>query len=194
MIAPGAVTAAKLAPGAVSAGTLAPDSVGAAALANNAVDTAALATGAVTRDKIAIGHALLWQTGQTRGDTLGIGGLNAEQVYLEYTWVSRGGPYVILAGLHCVMGVDTNAPAAELLIRIRADGTAATADGTILQEQRTGEAAMAGPVVPVTLTAAYSGTGATPTTHRVKVSAMSAVKFLPFVRILSGWSVMAEWS
>jgi hypothetical protein len=191
-----AVTAAKLAPGAVSGATLAVGAVGARELADDAVDTAALLDGAVTRAKLGIGQTLQSATGQTRTTTLLLTSLNQEGVYLDFTWTSRGGPFFIASGLHCAFAVDVNAPGPELVTRIRLDGTAGTADGTIVQEMTMRDVSTAAGVVaaPVTLTAAYTGTGLAAGTHRIKVSALPTVRFVGLAHIVTGWAIMAEWA
>jgi hypothetical protein len=193
----GVVTAAKLAPNAVAGATLAAGAVGTRELADGGVATGDLADLAVTRAKLGVGQALQWTTGTIRTDTLALPTLGTEGVYLDYTWSSRGGPFIILSGLHCAFGLDGTAPAPEVLTRIRLDGTAGTADGTVVQELTMREVALqagTGAVVPVTLTASYGSAGISAGTHRIKITAMPTVRLVLYVRIVSGWSIMAEWS
>jgi hypothetical protein len=189
----GAVTTAKLAPGAVTGGALAPGSVGAAQIADGTVGSAELAAGAVTKDKIAIGHALWWAGGHVRGDTLAIPAIQ-DTLYLEYTWPSRGGQFIVFSSLHCVYGIDNGVT--EIVTRLRLDGTPGATDGTILQELGIRDATAPSGVViaPATLTTtAWSG-GIAAGTHRIKVSAFPSVRLVGYCRVLSGWSILAEWA
>jgi hypothetical protein len=116
---------------------------------------------------------------------------------LDYTWASRGGAYLILAGLHCAFGLDGAASSPELVVRIRLDGTAGAADGTILQEVVMRDVVLqvgVGAVVPVTLTIAAGSAGSGAGTHRIKITAMPTVRQVLYTHVASGWSQMAEWS
>jgi hypothetical protein len=130
----GAVTAGALGPSAVAGSNLVAGSVGTRELAELGVGTGDLADSAVTLGKIAIGHSLQAYGGQASSSLLDLITLNLERVYLEYTWVSRGGPYFFVAGLHCALGMDAAPPIPQLVSRIRLDGTAATVDGTIIRK------------------------------------------------------------
>jgi hypothetical protein len=193
----GAVTATKLAAGAVSSANLAAGAVGSAQLADGGVATGDLADGAVTLAKIAVGQAMFVQNGAVRTTSLDLAPLGTERVYLDYTWVSRGGPYLIFSSVHCAFGLDGSPSPPELVTRIRLDGTAGVADGTILQELVMRDVALqvgTGAVVPVTLTAMAGSAGSGAGTHRIKVTVLPTVRQVLYTHAVSGISQVVEWS
>jgi hypothetical protein len=195
----GVVTAAKLAPGAVTATALAADSVGATQIINGTVGTAELADGAVTLAKLGVGASIAAITGQQRTSTVACTALNNEQLYLEYTWTSRTGIYVILAGLHVVFGIDANAPASGFAMNVRLDGTAGVAtDGAIQAYQWFQEPAVGSPagtvIVPAALSLGVTGFGQSAGTHRIKVTGIPINRFIAYAHINSGWSTLVEFA
>jgi hypothetical protein len=190
----GAVGTAAIAAGSIGTTQLADGAVATGDLANLAVTTAKLADDAVTREKILLGQTLQSLTGQARTDTVNLSA--GETIYLEYTWQSRGGPYMVLSSLHCAFGLDALPSPPELLTRIRLGGTAGVADGTIIQEMFLRDVATGSgsAVVPATLTCAFSGTAPSAALHRIKVTIGPLVRISLYVHVVSGWSVLAEWA
>jgi len=99
VIAPGAVTAAKLAPGAVGPTALATGSVGAAQILDGSIGTVELADGAVTRAKLAV-NGTLAPPGVFVSNPSGFA-LNTAGVWTNYATLpsltTRGGAVLLLA-------------------------------------------------------------------------------------------------
>jgi hypothetical protein len=194
----GAVTQLKLGDGQVTNRTLAPGAVAAANLIDGQVSTAKLVDLAVTLPKIAVGGGVAGIAGQKRTDTLACPALNNEQLYLEYTWASRGGFYLVLAALHVVFGIDSGAPAAGFACNFRLDGTAGVAtDGTVQAFQWFQEPgpSTAGIVeTPATVTVGVQGYALSAGVHRVKITGVPINRFVGFCHINSGWSYTVEFA
>src|SRR5215470_12627463 len=177
VIAPLAVTTGKLADGAVTAAKIAPGTITGGQLAPNSVDAPQIVPGAVGLAKIQVGASIQAVIQQRRTDTVICTTLNGEYLYLEYTWTSRSGPFLILAGLHVVFGVDANAPSPGVAMQLRLDGTAGVAnDGTVeatMWYQEPSIAPAAGLIFPpAALTIGFAGYALSPGVHRVKITAI----------------------
>ena len=161
------------------------------------VGTAELADGAVTVPKMALGASVQGVAHQERTSTVACSGLNNEQLYLEYTWTSRGGFYVILGGLHVVFGVDSAAPAPGFAMNLRLDGTAGVAtDGAIqayswFQDATTSAGAI---YAPSGLSLGFAGYALSVGVHRVKITGIPINRFVGYAHITSGWSLVVEFA
>jgi hypothetical protein len=192
----GAVTAAKLAAGAVGSSQLAAGSVGSTQLVDGGVATGDLADGAVTVAKIALGASLQGIGYAHRTTTVAVAALNDEQLYLEYTWTSRGGFFLVVAALHVVFGIDASGGA--FVSNLRLDGTAGVATDGAIQDFQWHQGAL-GPtsgsvVVPATLVTGYTGYALAAGTHRIKVTGKSINRFVAYAHIDSGWSCVVEFA
>jgi len=186
----GAVTAAKLGPGAI-----APSSIGALEIADGSVGTAELASPSVTLAKMGLGASIQAMTGQQRTDTLICNALDTERLYLEYTWTSRGGPFLILAGLHVVMGIDSIPPTPGVATHLRLDGTAGVATDVTVQATMWFQepSITSGTVIaPATLTLGFPSFALSPGVHRVKITVIPINKLVGTVHVNSGWSTVVE--
>jgi hypothetical protein len=181
----GAVTTAKLAPG----------SVGSTQLADLGVATGDLADGAVTAAKLGIGSSIFAHGVQRRTDSLVLPGLDQERLYLELTWTTRGGYFLVVGALHLVLGVDQIGGAVATNVRL--DGTAGGIDGTILTMQWFQNPATGGAVIseaPATLSIGYVGALLSAGLHRIKVSAVPINRFVGYCHINSGWVELLEFA
>jgi hypothetical protein len=191
----GAVTTAKLAPGAVTGAQITPGSVGSTQLTDLGVATGDLADGAVTGPKLGIGSSIFAHAVQRRTDSLVLPGLDQERLYLEFTWTTRGGYFLVVGALHLVFGVDQIGGAVATNVRL--DGTAGGIDGTILAMQWFQNPATGGAVIseaPGTLSIGYVGALLPAGLHRIKVSAIPINRFVGYCHINSGWAELLEFA
>jgi hypothetical protein len=194
-IRPAAVTTAKLTDGAVTTAKLAPGSVGSTQLADLGVATGDLADGAVTASKLGIGSSIFAHAVQRRTDSVVLPGLDQERLYLEFTWTTRGGYFLIVGALHLVFGIDQIGTSVGANVRL--DGTAGGIDGTIIMTQwfqnpSTGYAATS--EAPATLSIGYVGALLSAGLHRIKVSAIPVNRFVGYCHINSGWVELLEFA
>jgi hypothetical protein len=193
----GAVTATKLAPGAVTGTALAAGSVGSVQLAEGGVAAADLADGAVTLQKILTGNSIGAVAGAHRQDTVACVSLNDEQLYLEYTWTSRGSHYLVLAALHVTFGIDGQVPPSGFVMNLRLDGTPGVAtDGAIQAYQWFQDPTITAPgaVLPATITLGITGFALSAAVHRIKVTGSPINRFIGYAHINSGWSTLMEFA
>jgi hypothetical protein len=193
----GAVTAAKLGPGAVGGTALAAGSVGSTQIADGGVGTADVADGAVTTPKLGLLSTTPASGRQRRTDSLVLPGVDQERVYLEFTWTTRGGQFLVVGALHIVLGVDSGTPQPGVAVNVRLDGNPGANDGTVVamqwfQEPTTGVAAIA--EAPTTLSFGYGSALLAAGVHRIKVSAIPINRFVGYCHINSGWAELIEFA
>jgi hypothetical protein len=193
-IADGSITASKLS-GAISGSLIADKSIwGDAKIADNSiVGFRQLYPGTVNLQQLGVGAAVAGVGYHRRTDTVVCGGINAETLYLEYTWNSRGGWYLTVNALHVVFGIDTAGGAVASNLRL--DGSPGVANnGGILDFQWHQGATTANTivVVPATLVTGMLSSGLAAGTHRIKVTLVPINRFVAFVHIDSGWGAVIE--
>jgi hypothetical protein len=194
LIRDGAVTAAKLAPGAVGGTALAAGSVGSTQLADGGVGTADLADGAVTTPKLALISTTPASGRQRRTDSLVLPGVDQERIYLEFTWTTRGGQFLLVGALHIILGVDT--AGGGVAVNVRLDGNPGAIDGTVAAMQwfQNPYSGVGVAEAPTTLSFGYSASLLAAGVHRIKVSAIPINRFPGYCHINSGWAELIEFA
>jgi hypothetical protein len=192
----GAVTIDKIGPNAVDGWRIAPDSIGAAHIINGTVGTAELAGGAVTTAKLAALSTTPASGRHRRTDSLALPGLDQERLYLEFTWTTRGGQFLVVGALHIVLGVDQVGGA--VAVNVRLDGNPGAVDGTVVAMQwfQNPNIGLAGGNMetPTTLSFGYSSALLAAGVHRIKVSAIPINRFVGYCHINSGWAELIEFA
>jgi hypothetical protein len=133
-----------------------------------------LADKSVVLGQLAVGAALQGGAFGFNGMATGVGlQPNVELVCVEVTWTSRGGPWFAIAVLHGHVGIPTSGTQG-VGSRMRIDGTAGTANGTILADCSFGSLTSSGSlpsVAPFALSTCANGSGLSAGVHRLKVFA-----------------------
>jgi hypothetical protein len=131
-----------------------------------------LADKSVLLGQLAVGASV--QQIAFNGMATGVGlSVNVELVCVEVTWTSRGGNWFALAVLHGHVGIPTSGTQG-VGSRVRIDGTAGTADGTIVAQCSFGSLTSSGTlpsVAPFALSTCATGSGLSAGVHRLKVFA-----------------------
>jgi hypothetical protein len=189
----GAVTTAKLAPGAVGGTALAAGSVGSTQIADGGVGTADLADGAVATAKLGLLSTTPASGRQRRIDSLVLPGLDQERLYLEFTWTTRGGQFLLVGALHVILGVDTGG--GGVAVNVRLDGNPGVADGPLVAQQWfQNPYASTVTEFPTTLSFGYSTSLLAAGVHRIKVSGVPINRFVGYCHINSGWAELIEFA
>jgi hypothetical protein len=204
----------------IPSGGLGPDTVGSAQIINGSILSEDIGTWQVQTDnigpgvivpahlapgfnietaKIAVGATIYAVNYVRRSDTVACTALNDERLYLEYTWTSRGGHFVIVAALHSVFGVDGNlTPCAGWVSNLRIDGSPGVpTDGSVVDFQwfQDMSTAPTGGQHSATATTVLGFTGQVGAgTHRVKVTGKPINRFLTYANIDSGWGLVVEFA
>jgi len=123
--------------------------------------------------------------------------LNSEALCVEGTFVSRSGPFLMLAVLSGHVGVASSAPNNSLTARIRVDGTAGVpTDGAIYSTQSVAQLTTGTgvAVVPFGLTSLAGGTGLSVGSHRVKITCTLGGQAVASTAIDTGTLIVLELS
>jgi hypothetical protein len=131
-----------------------------------------LADKSVVLGQLAVGASV--QQIAFNGMATGVGlSVNVELVCVEVTWTSRGGNWFAIAMLHGHVGIPTRGTQG-VGSRMRIDGTAGTADGTVVAQCSFGSLTSSGTlpsIAPFALSTCASGSGLSAGVHRLKVFA-----------------------
>lgn len=182
-----------IAPGTIDTASIADGAITGAKIADGTVSNVDLANGSISLPKIAVTQTTQAATYQRRNDTVACPSLNSETLYLEQTFASRGGWYLIVSALHVVFGMDASGGGFRSNLRLDGTGGVAT-DGAIIDFQwHQAPSAPAGTVVPATLMTCFLGWGI-PGNHRAKITGIPINRFVGFAHIDSGWSAIIEFA
>jgi hypothetical protein len=149
----------------------------------------------VTTAKLALVSTTPASGRQRRTDSLTLPGLDQERIYLEFTWTTRGGQFLLVGALHIVLGVDSGG--GGVAVNVRLDGNAGVADGTLVAQQWFQNPYSGGGWVaeaPTTLSFGYSASLLAAGVHRIKVSGVPINRFPGYCHINSGWAELIEFA